>query len=109
MNLLLRQEFILHVTGSNGMNTNSNSSSIENRYVATPLGRATALSGLSPSDAVVVLGSLLAARTRLVLRSGLHAVFLSTPPHTGVQPAWDRFERLVAMLLKDYPVSTDYN
>jgi hypothetical protein len=96
---------------NNNNNTSSSSSSSSSsdggggggRYLATPLGKATALSGLSPLAAVPVLLSLQAARARLVLRAGLHAVFLATPPDTRLPPRWAAFEGLLAVLGRDYP------
>lgn len=118
MSLLLKHEFVILVEGPamqgrchtaaniefSGQKRKRNSPGETRRLIATPLGRATALSGLPPRDAVEVLASLQDARRSLVLRSGLHPIYLATPPHPSVQPAWATFEHLLAILQKDYPV-----
>lgn len=71
---------------------------------ATPLGRATALSGIPPRDALIVLSSLVQARQRLILQSGFHAVYLVTPPSPNIEPCWENYERLLNGLLSEYPV-----
>eukprot|EP01041_Mallomonas_annulata_P000304 gene304-549_t len=71
--------------------------------VATPLGRATALSGIAPRDALPVLSSLQRARVNLVLRSNFHPVFLCTPPSPCLEPNWTRYELMIDALLSDYP------
>lgn len=118
MSLLLDHEFIIQVSDTNERSAGDNISSCdwgsrkkrcmscnETRYVASPLGRATTLSGLPPADAVTVLESLQKARKRLVLKSGFHSIFLSTPPSTSIEPNWSIFEPLLANLQKEYPVN----
>lgn len=99
----------LGVTASGKRMRLSKSQSPQNRYHATPLGKATTLSGLPPSDAVIVLESLQAARRRLVLKSGFHSVFLSTPPSTSIMPNWSNFEILLAHLQQVYPVNNYFH
>lgn len=71
--------------------------------VASPLGLATALSGISPPDALLLLPALTVARHRFVAKSGFHAVFLCTPPSSAVQPVWPDFEVVVNAFYKDHP------
>ena len=118
MSFLLEHEFVILVDGPtvserfdrDSINTLSGQKRRRctpgktHRLIASPLGRATALSGLPPTDAVVVLASLQDARRSLVLKSGLHPIFLATPPYPSVQPAWATFEHLLSLLQKDYPV-----
>jgi hypothetical protein len=44
------------------------------------------------------------ARARLILQSGLHLVFLVTPPFsTSVEPTWTGYERVVDTLYREHP------
>ena len=56
---------------------------------ASPLGQATTVSALSPKDATIIHAHLSAARERLVLEGGLHALFLITPLHVNINVDWD--------------------
>jgi hypothetical protein len=94
-------------TGTNESNI-SNNNFIEPvqsfRFYASPLGRATALSGIAPRDATIVIKHLQLARNRLILKSGLHCVFLVTPPFaSGLEPPWDKLEPLFSYVIREYP------
>ena len=52
----------------------------------SPLGIATTISGMSPKDAVLILQPLIDARHKLILKGGLHPVYLVTPPTTMIEP-----------------------
>lgn len=67
------------------------------------LGVATTLSGISPKDAVQILRPLLEARRKLILRGGLHPVFLVTPPSTSIEPDWNNYEKILETLYKEHP------
>lgn len=69
------------------------------------LGLATALSGISPVDALTVLPSLQQACRRFVLKTGFHAVFLATPPNASISPVWSDYETILNAMYTDYPVS----
>eukprot|EP00602_Paraphysomonas_sp_CaronLab_P010721 CAMPEP_0185039172 /NCGR_PEP_ID=MMETSP1103-20130426/35752_1 /TAXON_ID=36769 /ORGANISM="Paraphysomonas bandaiensis, Strain Caron Lab Isolate" /LENGTH=110 /DNA_ID=CAMNT_0027577955 /DNA_START=99 /DNA_END=427 /DNA_ORIENTATION=+ len=98
MEFLLSQQFVVL---SN--DTSSETRSCTEYLRATPLGKATALSGIAPRDAVVVLASLTQARRSLILQSGFHAVFLVTPPSPSVEPCWSEYERMLDGFLTEYP------
>lgn len=68
----------------------------------SPLGVATTLSGIAPKDAVQILRPLLEARRKLILRGGLHPVFLVTPPSTTIEPDWNNYERILDTLYKEH-------
>jgi POLQ-like helicase len=69
--------------------------------VASPLGRATALSCIPPTVAVHIINPLERARKKLILTSGFHLVFLVTPPHTAIEPAWDQYEGILSTLCRE--------
>ena len=73
----------------------------------SPLGVATTLSGIAPKDAVMILKSLLEARTKLILKGGLHPVFLVTPPSTSIEPDWNNYERILEVLFREHPDAKD--
>ena len=77
----------------------------ERRLVATPLGFACCLSGIPPKDSLIVLKSLQQARECLILKGGLHPVFLVTSPSTNIQPDWDQYERILHDLYQEHPVN----
>ena len=62
--------------------------------------------GLPPTDAVLVLCPLENARRRLLLRTGLHLVFLVTPPNTNIEPDWCKYENIVTSLYKENKVGS---
>jgi hypothetical protein len=43
------------------------------------------------------------ARKKLMLRGGLHPVFLVTPPSTPIEPDWENYERMLFALYKEFP------
>lgn len=92
-------------TNTTTANTTPASLSVHSfRFFASPLGRATALSGIAPRDATIVIKHLQQACKRLVLKSGLHCVFLVTPPFaSGIEPPWGRLEPLFAYVIREYP------
>ncbi|CAM9107353.1 unnamed protein product [Choristocarpus tenellus] len=57
----------------------------------TQLGKATFFSGMSPCDALDVHQALHHAGGHLVLTSELHALYLLTPPSSGLEPDWKKF------------------
>ncbi|XP_057525105.1 helicase and polymerase-containing protein TEBICHI isoform X3 [Amaranthus tricolor] len=60
-------------------------------YSATPLGRASFGSSLSPEESLIVLDDLSRAREGFVLASDLHLVYLATPTNVDVEPDWELF------------------
>lgn len=70
VNFLKQSQFVLHST--------------TRQLQASPLGKATTLSGIAPKDAFYVLQSLQQARQKLILKGDLHLVFLITPPYCGI-------------------------
>ena len=54
----------------------------------SPLGKATAVSGIAPKDAICVLKPLQDARRKLVTNSSAHIIFLVTPPASALEPPW---------------------
>ncbi|GAB2275633.1 hypothetical protein Dimus_010390 [Dionaea muscipula] len=74
-------------------------------YSATPLGRATFGSSLSPQESLIVLDDLSRAREGFVLASDLHLVFLVTPTNVEVEPDWELFyERFMELSAMDQSV-----
>eukprot|EP01034_Spumella_vulgaris_P021378 gene21378-27408_t len=69
----------------------------------SPLGVATTLSGIAPKDAVQILKSLQDARAKLILKGGLHPVFLVTPPTTTIEPDWNNYEKVLDVLFREHP------
>lgn len=69
----------------------------------TPLGVATTISGIAPKDAVVILKPLMDARHKLILKGGLHPVYLVTPPSTAIEPDWKNYERMLDLLYQEQP------
>ena len=67
------------------------------------LGVATTVSGIAPKDAVQMLAPLLQARSRLILKGGLHCVYLVTPPSTPIEPDWRNYERILHALCQEHP------
>ena len=53
---------------------------------------------------MVVFGPLEKARKKLILKSGLHLVFLVTPPNTNIEPDWSKFENIVSILYRENKV-----
>ena len=72
---------------------------------ATTFGVASCLSGIPPKDALIVLKSLNQARTKLILKGGLHLVFLVTSPSIQLEPDWEQYERVLHDLYAEHPVS----
>ena len=70
------------------------------------LGLATAFSGISPTDALLVFPYLQGARSRFIMKSGFHAVFLVVPPNASLSPSWREYEAILTALYADHPVST---
>ena len=66
------------------------------------LGIATVSSGINPKESVEVLQSLLKARSKLILRSNFHCVFLVTPPSSGIEPPWSNLAKVMADIYSDY-------
>jgi hypothetical protein len=73
----------------------------------SPLGKATTLSGISPKDVMQIIHPLLKARSKLILKGGLHPVFLITPPDTRIEPDWANYRRIVDDLYRDHPEAKD--
>lgn len=71
----------------------------------SPLGIATTNSGISPKDAVQIIKPLISARQRLIIKGGLHPVFLVTPPSTHIEPDWVRYQKILDVLFKEHPDS----
>ena len=65
---------------------------------ASALGQATTVSALSPKDATIVHRHLSAARSRFILESGLHALFLITPLHVNITLDWSLFAEMLESL-----------
>ncbi|XP_049267146.1 DNA polymerase theta [Rhipicephalus sanguineus] len=70
---------LVHLQGEDG----------DRRYCPSQLGRAVLASGLSPDDALSMVGELERARRCLALDSDLHLVYLVTPGHLGAQLSSD--------------------
>lgn len=78
---------LVHLQGEDG----------DRRYCPSQLGRAVLASGLSPDDALAMVGELERARRCLALDSDLHLVYLVTPGHLGTQLGsldWGRYQEL---------------
>jgi hypothetical protein len=75
----------------------------EGRLSPTPLGIATTVSGIAPKDATQILKPLMDARTKLILKGGLHPVFLVTPPSTPIEPDWKNYEKILHVLYQEHP------
>lgn len=78
---------LVHLQGEDG----------DRRYCPSQLGRAVLASGLSPDDALAMVGELERARRCLALDSDLHLVYLVTPGHLGSQLGsldWGRYQEL---------------
>lgn len=75
----------------------------EGSLLASPLGKATTLSGIAPKDAIDILKPLMKARTEMILSGGLHAVFLVTPPSTSIEPDWTNYSKLLSYLFHEHP------
>lgn len=87
---LKKEQFVL--TSTNGSLTPS------------PLGKATMLSGIPPKDSKEVLQSLIQARSQLILKGGLHPLYLLTPTSNNtIEPDWDNYQKLLDILYKEYP------
>jgi hypothetical protein len=69
----------------------------------SPLGIATTVSGIAPKDAVQILRPLMDARRKLILKGGLHPVFLVTPPSTPIEPDWKNYEKILHVLFQEHP------
>ena len=69
----------------------------------SPLGIATTVSGIAPKDAVQVLKPLMDARCKIILKGGLHPVFLVTPPSTPIEPDWKNYEKVLHVLYQEHP------
>ena len=67
---------------------------------ASQFGIATTLSGLSPKDALCVIEPLRRARTKLILCTGLHMVYLVTPPSTCIEPDWTQYYDTIMSICK---------
>ena len=74
---------------------------------SSPLGKASTMSGIAPRDAVVVIQPLIKARSRLILKGGLHPVFLITPPNCHIEPAWTNYAKIVETLYREHPDAKD--
>lgn len=75
----------------------------EGELSPSPLGIATTVSGITPKDAVQILKPLLDARTKLILKGGLHPVYLVTPPSTPIEPDWKNYEKILHTLYQEHP------
>ena len=89
LTFLIKEQFILYTKGGS--------------FTPSQLGRATCLSGIAPRDAVHVLKPLFKARSKLILKGGLHCVFLITPPSTPIEPDWENYSKVLDALYKDHP------
>jgi DNA polymerase theta len=71
---------------------------------SSPLGKATVASGMSPTDAVDVLPSLFQARSKLILSSQLHILYLLTPcNYSGIHENWIQYDHILTTLIQEYP------
>lgn len=61
------------------------------------------MSGIAPKDAVQILRPLLDARAKLILKGGLHPVYLVTPPSTPIEPDWKNYEKILHVLYQEHP------
>ena len=75
----------------------------EGELSPSPLGIATTVSGITPKDAVQILKPLLDARTKLILKGGLHPVYLVTPPSSPIEPDWKNYEKILHTLYQEHP------
>ena len=73
------------------------------KLLPTALGKATTLSGVSPREATEILPTLLSARRKLILKGGLHPVFLVTPLSCNIEPNWHNYERIFDVLRREHP------
>ncbi|KAJ3673940.1 hypothetical protein LUZ60_005932 [Juncus effusus] len=74
-------------------------------YAATPLGKASFGSSLSPEESLVVLDDLSRAREGFVLSSDLHLVYLVTPINVELEPDWELYyERFMELSSLDQSV-----
>lgn len=74
----------------------------DNIFYPSPLGIATTLSGIPPNEAVLIYKPLENARKKLILNTGLHLVFLLTPPTVSyIEPNWLTYYDLINTLCKD--------
>lgn len=67
------------------------------------LGKATTLSGIAPKEVIQVLKPLEDACSRLILKGGLHPVYLVTPPLCHIEPDWKNYEKILDTLYKEHP------
>ena len=75
----------------------------EGELSPSPLGIAATVSGITPKDAVQILKPLLDARAKLILKGGLHPVYLVTPPSTQIEPDWKNYEKILHTLYQEHP------
>lgn len=75
----------------------------DGKLAPTPLGIATTVSGIAPKDAMQILKPLMDARSKLILKGGLHPVFLVTPPSTPIEPDWKNYEKILHVLYQEHP------
>lgn len=71
---------------------------------SSPLGKAAVASGMSPTDAIEVLPSLFQARSKLILSSKLHVLYLLTPcNYSGIRENWSQYDQILTTLVQEYP------
>lgn len=87
---LARHDFIRRMPNIAGLRSTRPPFNVPSHvWRASPLGQAATVSALSPKDATIIHAHLSAARERLVLEGGLHALFLITPLHVNINVDWD--------------------
>jgi DNA polymerase theta len=88
INFLITNQFFTNVTN--------------NTYNASPLGIATTLSGIPPTEAILIYKPLENARKKLILNTGLHLVFLLTPPAISyIEPNWLTYYDIIKTMCKE--------
>eukprot|EP00606_Chrysophyceae_sp_TOSAG23-5_P000769 GSChrysophyteH2.ASY1.ANO1.1345.1 assembled CDS len=70
---------------------------------AQEIGVAAVLSGVAPKDCVTNIQELLGARDRLILQTGLHCLFLVTPPFSNLSVKWTSYDDIYDKLCRKYP------
>ena len=87
---------------SSKMDVQSNTTQLS-KILLTPVGVAAVLSGVAPKDCVTNIQELLGARDRLILQTGLHCLFLVTPPFSNLSVKWTSYDDIYDKLCRKYP------
>lgn len=72
----------------------------------SPLGKATIHSGIPPKEAKEILFSLQQGRNQLILKGGLHPLYLLTPSSLStntIEPDWANYYKLLTSFYQEYP------